>query len=77
MSNSSNANQINEVAVRWITAAELARLTGLSEQTLANWRLADRRAGCPGGRPGYPRWRSFGRAVRYVIKRNGEPEVVA
>jgi len=74
MTNSSSRNQVNEAAIRWITARELARLTGIAEQTLRNWAYLDRRAGCEGGRPGYPRWKRFGKCVRYKVV-GGEPEV--
>ena len=72
-----HGNALDCLSVRWVTARELARLTGLGQQTLANWRLLDRRAGYEGGRPGYPVWRRFGGAIRYKVKPNGEPEIAA
>lgn len=59
-------------AGRWVTAAEYARLTGLSEQTLANWRYRDRKAGRTEAEPGKPRYRYFGKAVRYWLPRDIE-----
>jgi hypothetical protein len=53
---------------RWVTAAIYAEIFGLSEQTLANWRHQDRRAGRTEPRSGYPRYRYFGSAVRYEIE---------
>lgn len=57
---------------RWTTAAEFARLTGISQQTLANWRYQDRLAGREGPAPGYPLYRYFGGAVRYYL----DPELL-
>jgi hypothetical protein len=53
---------------RWITAAAYAEIYSLTEQTLANWRYQDRQAGRHEARPGYPRYRYFGSAVRYEIE---------
>ena len=37
-------------------------------QTLANWRHKDRKAGRTEARPGYPVYRRFGKAVRYLLE---------
>ncbi|MCS7316269.1 MAG: hypothetical protein NZ554_12420 [Bryobacteraceae bacterium] len=57
----------DRVASIWVTAREYARLTGLSMQTLANWRSQDRKAGRQEAAPGKPVYRRFGRAVRYLV----------
>lgn len=59
---------------RWVTAAEYARVTGLSVQTLANWRYRDRRAGRTEAEPGKPRYRYFGNAVRYWLPQQMQAE---
>lgn len=50
----------------WMTAQSYARLYHLHPQTLANWRHQDRKAGRSEARPGYPHYRRFGGAVRYL-----------
>ncbi|MGB9609366.1 MAG: hypothetical protein ACPL7M_00220 [Bryobacteraceae bacterium] len=62
-------------AIRWITAAELARLLGLHPQTLANWRCRDRREGRDAAAPGRPVYRRFGGCVRYAVSESGVPLV--
>lgn len=57
----------DELLGRWVSAKEYARLTGLSVQTLANWRSQDRKAGRQGAAPDKPVYRRFGRAVRYWV----------
>ncbi len=52
---------------RWITAKSFAEIHGLTCQTLANWRCLDRKAGME-PRPGYPTYRRFGKAVRYLYE---------
>lgn len=52
---------------QWITGREYARIHGLSPQTLINWRYRDRKAGRCEAVPGYPRYKYFGRAVRYWL----------
>ena len=52
---------------RWVTEQEYARVHELHRQTLCNWRYRDRRAGRDCAEPGYPRYRRFGRAVRYWL----------
>lgn len=56
---------------RWVRDVTFARITGLSRQTLANWRAADKRAGRTGPAEGYPIYRRFGRAVRYWLPDDG------
>lgn len=63
---------VNPVA-RWISAREFSRLTGISPQTLANWRYQDRLAGREGPLPGYPLYRRFGGAIRYYL----DPQLVS
>jgi hypothetical protein len=58
---------------RWVTDVQFSRLTGLSRQTLANWRLRDRDAGRI--RRGYPVWRLFGGCVRYWVDESLLPHV--
>jgi hypothetical protein len=52
---------------RWVTAKVYARTYGLTEDTLGNWRWRDRQAGRDEAQPGFPRYRRFGRAVRYWL----------
>ena len=49
----------------WVTARTYARSRSLTEGTLANWRYRDSRAGRTEAAPGLPKYRRFGRAVRY------------
>ncbi len=58
---------------RWVTAKELSRLTGLAPGTLANWRHLDQKSGSRSARPGFPVYRRFGRAVRYLVDESGCP----
>ncbi len=62
-----NLTSENGLQGRWVSAKEYARLTGLSAQTLANWRSQDRKVGRQGAAPGKPVYRCFGRAVRYRV----------
>lgn len=48
---------------RHLTARELAALTGIREGTLAAWRSRENKR--PDSKPIGPRWKRFGRAVRY------------
>lgn len=57
---------------RWVSPKEFAELTGTNEQTLANQRSKDRKAGCPDGRPEYPKHKKFGTAVRYWLEAERE-----
>jgi len=52
---------------RWVTERTYAEIHGLAKATLANWRFRDGRAGRNEAAPGYPRYRRFGRAVRYWL----------
>jgi len=56
---------------QWVTAERYSQIYSISIQTLANWRFKDRRAGRKTARPGFPKYRYFGTAVRYEI----EPEI--
>jgi hypothetical protein len=53
---------------RWVTERVYAEVYGLSRQTLTNWRYRDRLAGRSTAAPGQPVYRTFGRAVRYLIE---------
>jgi hypothetical protein len=52
----------------WVTEKTFAHTFNLNRQSLANWRLQDRRAGRSDSRPGYPVYKYFGHAVRYRIE---------
>jgi|GEM_PF-2423171 hypothetical protein len=54
---------------RWLSDREVARLLGISDGTLRNWRSEDMRAGRGWPLPGRGGllWRRFGRTVRYLI----------
>jgi hypothetical protein len=52
---------------RWATVKEYVAFTGLSAQTLANWRYRDSQAGRTEAQPGFPRYRRFGGSVRYWL----------
>jgi hypothetical protein len=52
---------------KWVTAKEYARLHGLAEATLGNWRFQDAQAGRAQAKAGYPQYKRFGRAVRYWL----------
>jgi len=56
---------------RWVTEAEYAQYAGLARQTLTNWRHQDRKAGRTEALQGFPRYRRFGRAVRYLADDGG------
>ena len=53
---------------RWVTEAQYSDIYSISRQTLANWRFHDSRAGRTEARPGYPTYRRFGRAIRYLLE---------
>jgi hypothetical protein len=55
------------MAGRWISEAQFSAYSGLARQTLANWRYRDRQAGRTEPLPGFPEWRTFGRAIRYWL----------
>ena len=52
---------------RWVTEREYARLFSLTKGTLSNWRFRDKKEGRDEAAPGMPRYRRFGRAVRYWV----------
>jgi hypothetical protein len=62
---------------RWVTAGRYARLHDLSVQTLANWRHQDKVLGRNSARPGYPTYRRYGGAVRYLLPPEEQPEQAA
>lgn len=53
---------------RWVSEREFAERHGLARQTLTQWRYQDRLAGRDSARPGFPAYRRFGRAVRYLVE---------
>ena len=53
---------------RWVTDAEFSAHTSISRQTLANWRHVDSKAGRDAAAPGYPKYKRFGRCIRYWIE---------
>jgi hypothetical protein len=53
---------------RWVTELAYAEHFSLSRQTLINWRYRDSHAGRTEAQPGFPRYRRFGRAVRYWLE---------
>jgi hypothetical protein len=57
---------------RYVKETIYARMAGLSPQSLRNWRHRDRQAGRTEAAPGYPRYRYFGGAVRYLLSDFGE-----
>jgi hypothetical protein len=61
----------------WVTAERYSQIYSISVQTLANWRFKDRRAGRTEARPGFPRWRRFGRAVRYLLEEETSGDTAA
>ena len=52
---------------RWVSEKVYSELHSISRQTLTNWRYRDRLAGLSEAAPGYPRYKRFGRAVRYWL----------
>jgi len=55
-------------AGRWVTEARYSEIYSISRQTLANWRYRDRRAGRTEAVLGFPVYRRFGKAVRYLLE---------
>ena len=49
----------------WLSAREFSELTGISVQTLANWRYRDRKEGRKYPKPGFPFYRRIGGVIRY------------
>ncbi len=64
-----------ETRGKWVTAHVFAELHSLSEQTLSNWRFQDRRAGRTEAAPGFPRYLRFGKAVRYWLPADEQPNL--
>jgi hypothetical protein len=55
-----------EIQGRWVTARAYSELTGISSQTLSNWRSDDSKRGYI--RPGRPLWKRFGGGlIRYWV----------
>jgi hypothetical protein len=53
---------------RWVTEGAYSEIYSIPRQSLANWRYRDLRAGRTEALPGYPRYRRFGKAVRYLLE---------
>ena len=53
---------------RWVSEKAYATRHGLSRQTLCNWRYRDRLAGRTEAEVGFPVYRKFGQAVRYLLE---------
>ena len=68
-----NTNRSFPITVRWIPGKTYAEIHGLHPQTLANWRREDKLSGRSEARPGFPPYRRFGKAVRYLLP----PEAMA
>lgn len=62
---------------RWVTAKLFAAHHSLHPQTLANWRAADRAVGRTTARDGYPTYRRYGSAVRYLLMPERQPREAA
>jgi hypothetical protein len=60
-----NTQDIIRHSGRWITERQFAEIHSIPKASLANWRFRDRVAQRNEALPGYPRYRRFGRAVRY------------
>ena len=56
------------LAVRWVTEASYSEIYSISRQTLANWRYRDRRSGRTEAPSGFPKYRRFGKAIRYLLE---------
>jgi hypothetical protein len=66
-SNSQAAEQQQTELGRWVSEQTYANVYGLSRQTLTNWRYRDKLAGRSEAAPGFPIYRRFGKAVRYLL----------
>src|ERR1035438_447545 len=53
-------------AGRWVTEAGYSEIYSISRQTLANWRYRDRCSGRTEAPSGFPKYRRFGKAIRYL-----------
>ena len=69
-----NTEPRGTVTTKWVTARTYANIHSFSAQTLANWRHQDRKAGLSQARPGYPTYRRFGEAIRYLLDTPQGPE---
>jgi len=56
---------------KWVTERAYAEHYGLARQTLANWRHRDLKAGRAEAAPGFPRYKRWGRAIRYFLPSEG------
>ena|SRR5579872_3732112 len=52
---------------QWVSERTFEEITGISRQTLTNWRYKDRKQGRTTAPPGFPEYRLFGRTVRYWV----------
>lgn len=57
---------------RWVPTREYGAIYSLPPQTLDTWRYKDSLAGRSEALPGYPRYRRYGRAVRYWVPAQDE-----
>jgi hypothetical protein len=64
----STSQERQVIAGRWVTAKAYAEIHGIATQTLANWRHQDLKAGRSRAAPGFPQYKRFGTAVRYLLK---------
>jgi hypothetical protein len=55
-------------AGRWVMEARYSEIYSISRQTLANWRYRDRRSGRTEAVSGFPKYRRFGKAIRYLLE---------
>jgi hypothetical protein len=62
---------IDSATGRWVNERDYAAHFGIARQTLANWRWLDLQAGRSEAAPGFPRYRRFGRAIRYWLDDGG------
>jgi|ERR1017187_609996 hypothetical protein len=52
---------------QWVSERIFEKITGISRQTLTNWRYKDRKQKRATAPPGFPEYRLFGRTVRYWV----------
>jgi hypothetical protein len=64
---STKGNELQPVR-RWVPGKLYAAIHNIHPQTLANWRHFDLRAGRACAPPGYPQYKRFGKAVRYLLE---------
>ena len=72
-----NTNTQFTYSGRWITERQYAELHGLTKGTLSNWRHRDHMSGRIEAAPGFPRYRRWGRAVRYWLPLESDGGAVA